>query len=433
MEWELLLNHGSFGSKRKKELTTERTPFNTDYDRIIFSNSFKRLDAKTQVHPLRNNDNVHSRLTHSLEVSTAGRSLGMNIGLFLEDKKLLPKDFRPEHVSQIVQTACLAHDIGNPPFGHAGESIIRSWFDGEGKIYLEEMSEAERNDFLYFDGNAQSLRILTKIEVYGENGGIKPTYAMIAAMMKYPWVDKTGKGKASAFWSERDVLDDIAEKTGLIKLGENEYVRHPLAYLSEAADDICYTIVDLEDAHELNILSYDAVAELLTEIIAPEKQIDFKNNSERGRLAHLRAIAIGKCISAATKAFEDNHEAILEGNHDYHKGLMDICDQPTANAIGRARTFSRNELYTDARKAVLETGAKRVLHTLLREFCPLAEKTANGDKIGPTEKGLLKMMGDSAPKEGDSHAAAMHRVLDHISGMTDRYAAEMAKQMSGWF
>ncbi|MBR5558446.1 MAG: deoxyguanosinetriphosphate triphosphohydrolase, partial [Acinetobacter sp.] len=262
MRWLELLSTIRIGSK--KQITEQaRSPFHKDYDRIIFSQSFRQLNRKTQVHPLTQHDGIHTRLTHSLEVSCIGRSLGMLAAEKIKDH--LPVWISPADVGAIIQAACLAHDIGNPPFGHAGEYAIREWFDDASHgNFLQALSAEEQADVRQFEGNAQGLRLLTKIDYHPNDGGMRLTYATLGAYLKYPWLSKTiasqgdrpasQRAKFGCYQSEKEVLQQIAEQLGLIQLGEYHYCRHPLTYLLEAADDICYALIDLEDGIVLNML-----------------------------------------------------------------------------------------------------------------------------------------------------------------------------------
>jgi dGTPase len=267
MRWLELLSTVRIGSK-KQNTELARSPFHKDYDRIIFSQSFRQLNRKTQVHPLTQHDGIHTRLTHSLEVSCIGRSLGMLAAEKIKDE--LPMWISPADVGAIIQAACLAHDIGNPPFGHAGEYAIREWFDDASHgNFLEKLSAEEQADVRQFEGNAQGLRLLTKIDYHPNDGGMRLTYATLGAYLKYPWLSKTiesqgntpasKRAKFGCYQAEKEILQQIAEQLGLIQLGEYHYCRHPLTYLLEAADDICYALIDLEDGIILNMLSYEEV------------------------------------------------------------------------------------------------------------------------------------------------------------------------------
>ncbi|MDN5645888.1 MAG: deoxyguanosinetriphosphate triphosphohydrolase, partial [Acinetobacter sp.] len=275
MRWLELLSTVRIGSK-KQNTELARSPFHKDYDRIIFSQSFRQLNRKTQVHPLTQHDGIHTRLTHSLEVSCIGRSLGMLAAEKIKDE--LPIWISPADVGAIIQAACLAHDIGNPPFGHAGEYAIREWFDDVSHgNFLEKLSAEEQADVRQFEGNAQGLRLLTKIDYHPNDGGMRLTYATLGAYLKYPWLSKTiesqgntpasKRAKFGCYQAEKEILQQIAEQLGLIQLGEYHYCRHPLTYLLEAADDICYALIDLEDGIILNMLSYEEVEPIFLSLL----------------------------------------------------------------------------------------------------------------------------------------------------------------------
>ena len=234
-----------------------RSSFHKDYDRLIFSNSFRRLSRKTQVHPLSKNDHIHNRLTHSLEVASVGRSLGLKAGEFLK-KKYPQVEINPYDIAYIIQTACLAHDIGNPPFGHAGEEVIKEWFiRNKEQDFLKELSENEISDFQHLDGNAQSFRIVTQLENNLSNGGMRLTFATLGTLIKYPYSSSEckslGKSKFNFFQSEKEFFEFLFTKLDL-KI-ENDYLRHPFSYLMEVSDDICYGLLDLQDAFELKLIT----------------------------------------------------------------------------------------------------------------------------------------------------------------------------------
>ena len=244
MDLKSLLNTHRLGNKPAKQ-ELGRSPFNSDHDKIIFSGAFRRLGKKTQVHPMATNDHIHNRLTHSLEVACVGRSLGIKVGQALMDKQRLPPGFLPTDLGDIVQSACLAHDIGNPPFGHTGEEAIRNWFEHDGKPYLAGLTADEQADFLHFEGNAQGLRVLTASEYHPYAGGMRLTYATLGAFIKYPWTAAPAsqglrpKPKYGVFQAEVDIFEEIAQAVNLTQQGEHWYSRHPLVYLMDAADDFC--------------------------------------------------------------------------------------------------------------------------------------------------------------------------------------------------
>ena len=275
MDWQTLLNRERLGKPHHSPEELGRSPFHKDHDRIIFSGAFRRLGRKTQVHPVTSNDHIHTRLTHSLEVSCVGRSLGMRVGETL--RSALPEWCDPADLGMVVQSACLAHDIGNPPFGHSGEDAIRNWFQqAADRCWLDDMSEAERRDFLSFEGNAQGFRVLTQLEYHQFDGGTRLTHATLGTFLKYPWTarhaDSLGykKHKFGCYQSELPLLQGIAQKLGLPQLEDERWARHPLVYLMEAADDICYALIDLEDGLEMDLLAYHEVEALLLGLVGDD-------------------------------------------------------------------------------------------------------------------------------------------------------------------
>lgn len=275
LDWNTLLTRERLGKPTQGTDELGRSPFHKDHDRIIFSGAFRRLGRKTQVHPVSSNDHIHTRLTHSLEVSCVGRSLGMRVGEVLRDA--LPEWCSPADLGMIVQSACLAHDIGNPPFGHSGEDAIRYWFQqAAARGWLDDMSDAERSDFLNFEGNAQGFRVLTQLEYHQFDGGMRLTYATLGAYLKYPWTSRHAealgykKHKFGCYQNEQQLLEQITTKLGLPCIDNQRWARHPLVYLMEAADDICYGLIDLEDGLEMELLDYAEVEALLLDLVGDD-------------------------------------------------------------------------------------------------------------------------------------------------------------------
>jgi dGTPase len=299
MSWERLLDPSRLHDRRDERPgggrdEIGRSPFHKDHDRIVFAGSFRRLGRKTQVHPLTDNDHIHTRLTHSLEVGCVGRSLGMIVGERLSGR--LPGWITPADLGVIVQAACLGHDIGNPPFGHAGEYAIRDWFkraESDGSGLLDGLSAPERQDLLTYEGNAQGFRIVTQIEYNQFRGGMRLTTATLGTLLKYPWTVEHGgaAGKFGCYQSERHLLVEVAERLGLLPRGEGRWCRHPLAWLVEAADDICYALLDLEDGLEMGILRFEEVADVLIQIAGGEPADYAGHAASRGlpAAAHRRA------------------------------------------------------------------------------------------------------------------------------------------------
>lgn len=446
MEWQCLLDTTRDSRSSENQLQHlysskdfGRTPFHKDHDRIVFSSAFRRLDRKTQVHPLSENDHIHSRLTHSLEVSCVGRSLGARVGEVLKDK--LPDNIHPGDIGALVQAACLAHDIGNPPYGHTGEDAIRHWFlDSQNAWALEGLAEFEKADLQNYEGNAQGFRIITQVEYHRFSGGMRLTNATLGTFLKYPWtVDHLGKhGEKSAkfgcFQTELPILEQVADRLGLIKQGPNRWCRHPLVYLMEMADDICYGLIDLEDGIEMGILRYPEVEQILKPLFAKEWQVyqkDFdRADNHRRRLSMLRGKAMEKLVAAASKAFIDNEEALLAG--ELTGDLSQHCPVEVMEAIQGAKQLAKERIFKDPRKTAIEVGAYSTLATLLNLFLQAAREIVTSGRSTYRNSRVLEIMGPSAPKPDWSLYQAYMRVLDFVAGMTDNYAADIAKQFSGY-
>jgi len=436
MEWENLLSPKRFGAEDLLDQGEPgRSSFHRDCDRIIFSSSFRRLGKKTQVHPLALNDHVHTRLTHSIEVASVGRSLGIRCGEEIQDK--LPSGIHPTHVGQILQAACLSHDIGNPPFGHAGEEAIKSWFSHPSNAHiLEGLSNRHQDDFKNFEGNAQGFRLLTRLEYNINGGGMRLTYATLASMLKYPWTSMEIKKikKFCCFQSEIDFLDQIANEVKLIKDDDHLYKRHPLAFLAEAADDICYRILDLEDAHEMKILSFHEIKEILEGLCKKNDHykeiIDSNQVSNRRKLSFIRAKAIGQAIEGVITSFVKNYDKIMNGV--FKKDLISECDSQIRKPLNLAKEMAKEKVFNEPRKIELEIGCYTAIGILLDAFCSaVREQVISGENITYKSSRVLAMMGLNAPKKGDDLYQSFLKVTDYISGMTDNYASHMAKQIGG--
>lgn len=438
MNWQQLLSPMRFGAP-EGTLAVElgRSPFHKDYDRIIFSSAFRRLDRKTQVHPLSENDHIHSRLTHSLEVACVGRSLGTRVGEALQSQ--LPEAITPQDLGAMVQAACLAHDIGNPPYGHTGEDAIRHWFrDPQNQHFLEGLSDLEKADLQTFEGNAQGLRIVTQVEYHRFQGGMRLTYGTLGAFLKYPWsvdyIDRGDRKKFGCYQTELPILREVANTLGLIQIHENAWCRHPLVYLLEAADDICYGLIDLEDGIEMGLLRYREVEDLLRPLLAQQWQdssLDLAQaDNDRRRLQMLRGHVMEAMVGAVSNAFVKQQAALLSGTL---KGdLVDYCDGPVAQVIYAAKDLARQRIFKDGRKLAVEIGSYSTLGILLEAFLTaVRQRICEGQATFRNER-VLELMGKSAPQSDWSLYQAYMRALDYISGMTDNYAADLAKQFSGY-
>ncbi|WP_432415810.1 deoxyguanosinetriphosphate triphosphohydrolase [Chromohalobacter israelensis] len=437
MQWERLLDPTRLNDKHggsREEIG--RSPFHKDHDRIVFAGSFRRLGRKTQVHPLTDNDHIHTRLTHSLEVGCVGRSLGMIVGEQLRER--LPAWITPADLGVIVQAACLGHDIGNPPFGHAGEYAIRDWFkraEADGSGLLADLAPAEREDLLTYEGNAQGFRIVTQIEYNQFNGGMRLTAATLGTMLKYPWtVERASRaGKFGCYQSEREQLGEVAERLGLLPRGETAWCRHPLAYLVEAADDICYALLDLEDGLEMGILRYDEVAEILIQIAGgtPAGYDDMRARgvSQRRRIAALRGAAMERAVNDVAAVFVAHESALLGGT--LSEDLLELCHPDLGWGVGTAKRIARERIFQNERKAKLEIGAYTTLGILLEAFIGAAHELHYSGQSSFKHQRVLALIGENTPKSSWSLYASYRRMLDFIGGMTDHYAVDLAQEMGG--
>ncbi|WP_111655391.1 deoxyguanosinetriphosphate triphosphohydrolase [Isoalcanivorax indicus] len=445
MDWNTLLNKRRLGDRAAKD-ERGRTAFVRDHDKIIFSGAFRRLARKTQVHPLATNDHVHNRLTHSLEVSCVGRTLGIRVGERLEQQRLLPSDTGPTDLGDIVQSACLAHDIGNPPFGHTGERAIRAWFGERGKRYLDTLPPEQASDLAIFEGNAQGFRILTKSEYHQYDDGMRLTYATLGAFLKYPWLSATSlqeacprPAKYSAFLAEADAFREVARATGLTPQAADIYARHPLAYLVEAADDFCYAIIDLEDGLEMDLLHWDEVHALLAPAIPDSEEVRRLLHSDLrvGRKAALlRGKIIERFIEAGVEAFMANHDRLLAGKLD--GDLISHCEPAVRDVVENAKQLARTKVFEHPRKVELEIGAFEVIGKLLDGLIDAVASHASGDASNFRHQRIIDLIGRHSfppematlPVEQRTYQCMM-RALDFLAGMTDDYATYLAKQFSG--
>jgi len=445
MDWHNLLNNQRLGHRPAKE-DIGRTAFLRDHDKIIFSGAFRRLARKTQVHPLATNDHVHNRLTHSLEVSCVGRSLAIQVGEQLAREGFLPSESSITDLGDIVQSACLAHDIGNPPFGHTGEKAIRAWFHDRGQHYLALLTPEQSTDLTVFEGNAQGFRVLTNSEYHVYDGGMRLTYATLGAFLKYPWLSPYSlqdncprPEKYSAFANEAAALQEVCAANGMHLLEPGRYARHPLAYLVEAADDFCYAIIDLEDGLEMGLLSWPAVQEVLSPVLPnnAETEAIIQADFRVGRKAALlRGKIIGHFINSGVQAFLHNHSALLAGQ--LQGDLISHCRAEVKQVVDGAKDMAKNQVFEHPRNVELEIGAFEVIGTLLDGLVEAAVSFANEEHYNFKHQRIIDLMGRKSfpanlfalPKEERYYPAIM-RAIDFLAGMTDNYATYLAKQFSG--
>ena len=437
MNWQKLLSPARLGSHHSNVGTFGRSDFHKDYDRIIFSAAFRRLQRKTQVHPLPENDNVHTRLTHSLEVSCIGRSLGLMVGHRLHENGSLPASIEPDHMAAIVQAAALAHDIGNPPFGHAGEYAIRQWFEDAAPEYTSSLSPEQFADLTTYEGNAQGFRLLTNKRTGLYDGGMRLTYATLASFIKYPWSAAGSpfpqKKKFGAFQKEFALLEEVAEATGLIRTHAQAFCRHPLVYLVEAADDVCYALIDIEDGVELELVDFTVLENMLLPCISEDLPAEYHRETNISRkISFLRGKIITGLLDALVDAFVANEEALLAG--EWKGELLGSATGPYNELITTAKSFSEKQIILNRRKVQIEVGAFAHLETLLDTFCRTAFDVhhATSDADIPYRAGRVReLIGTDAMPISASLYDLYLVILDYVSGMTDDFAARLARDIGG--
>lgn len=437
MRWLELLSTIRLGSKKSRN-ELGRSPFHKDYDRIIFSQSFRQLNRKTQVHPLTQNDGVHTRLTHSLEVSCIGRSLGMLAAEKIKDD--LPAWIEPIDVGAIIQAACLAHDIGNPPFGHAGEYAIREWFDHAAQQgQLNNLSLEEQADVRQFEGNAQGLRLITQVEDHPDDGGMRLTFATLGTYLKYPWLSETipnhdqrpayQRKKFGCYQSEKHILDHIANKLGLLELGEHHYCRHPLTYLLEVADDICYALIDLEDAISLNMLSYDEVEPIFIQLIADygiPNELSLPWATWQQKISAIRGRAMKRLVEEVAHTFARHQHDILRGQ--LKGSLLQYCAPDISQGIEQAKNLARDKIFAHRQKMDLEIVAHMSLQHILDAFIPLTQPER---QLSFKDQKLMTILQQYGIHFTEHHYGNIMQVLDIVGKFSDHQAYDLAQILQG--
>ena len=443
MNWENLLSLKRFGDTKKRLRINQdetRLGFEVDFDRIIFSDSFRSLQDKTQVVPLSKTDFVHTRLTHSLEVSSVARSLGRIVGKQLLEKypNLKEKGYQINDFGAITAAAALAHDIGNPPFGHSGEKAIGEYFkSGNGKQFKSLLSEKQWQDLIDFEGNANGLKILTENRE-GIQGGLRLSYATLGAFMKYPKeslpkkpsihiVDK----KFGVFQSEKETFLDIANELGLKKLRNDNniaYNRHPLAFLVEAADDICYTIIDFEDGINLGLIDEDYALEylinLVRETINTTKYHSLK--TQKDRISYLRALAIGNLIQETARIFIENETDILKGN--YSHSLLDKSKYEAQ--INDIIKISIDKIYKSKQVVEKEIAGYHLISNLLEVFITATNNnyqniSSNYDKL------IINLLPEKYQRVQDNIYDRIMIICNFVSSLSDSAAILLHKKLNG--
>ena len=441
INWDTLISEKRLGleDRQPKDGNDIRTTFQRDYDRIIFSSPFRRLQNKTQVFPLPGSIFVHNRLTHTLEVASVGRSLGNIVSASLR-KTLQDKNLRKKigEIGSIVSTACLAHDMGNPPFGHSGESAIADFFKrGKGAHFKDQLSESQWNDFICFEGNANAFRVLTHQFIGKREGGFTLTYSTLASIVKYPFESLAAgnKPKFGFFQSEKEIYRKIASHLRLEQITEEplRYKRHPLVYLVEAADDICYQIMDVEDAFKLNILTLNETKDLLLNFFDPNDDVKLLKSvhdnfemviNENEQVAYLRALVIGKLTKECAEIFI----ACISKEPDlsHIKSLVSNLPEPSAKAMKEVKHISLNQIYNHRTVIEIEIAGYKILNTLLETFI-----TAVVEPDEFLSKKLLALFPEQYKSADDSLYGKILSVVDFVSGMTDLYALDLYRKITG--
>ena len=441
MDWSTLISAKRFGLEEFHEARREnRSEFQRDYDRLIFSAPFRRLQNKTQVFPLPGSIFVHNRLTHSLEVSCVGRSLGNNIA-----KALLERDAELQHtcvseVGSIVSAACLAHDLGNPPFGHSGERAISTFFS-EGKgLELRapqpdgtRLTDAQWQDLTHFEGNANAFRLLTHQFEGRRKGGFVLTYSTLASIVKYPYSSSLAgeKGKFGFFTSEESSFRRIADELDMVRLNDAplKYARHPLVYLVEAADDICYQLMDIEDAYKLKILTPQETRDLLMGYFTDERKAHIERtlhivDDANEQVAYLRSSVIGLLTGECTRVFLEHETDILAGT--FEGSLIKHIAPTPAQAYRRCAEVAGQKIYRSRDVLDIELAGFRIISTLLELMT---------DAVRSPWKTYSRLLIDRVSSQYNMQAPTLYErvqaVLDYVSGMTDVFALDLYRKING--
>ncbi|MQP29817.1 dNTP triphosphohydrolase [Sphingobacterium faecium] len=446
-----------FSSRRygfNKEESEIRTEYERDWDRIIFSSPFRRLQNKTQVFPLPEEVFVHNRLTHSLEVASVGRSLGKKIGKHIASLTDVKdndnaRQFYRNNLKNVIASACLAHDLGNPAFGHSGEEAISKYFKNkkDDKVFRDRFSECEWKDLINFEGNANALRILTMQQKGKSKGGFRLTYSTIGSIIKYPCESIASEGKDGEkhlkkygyFKIDEQVFLDVVKELNMVDHSVNgkiRYKRHPFVYLVEAADDICYNIIDLEDAHRLGIVEYEKIKEFLLAIISTnvdekidkvKKQLEILEEDKNEALSYLRAKSINTLTLKCCDVFIKNLDNIIEGNYN-NTLLEDIPEvQATLEAISK---ISVKKIYNYIGVVKLELAGFRIMSGLVEDFVTAA--LTPKDEREKEHKKILELLPKQFHfKEDESDYEKVMHIIDFIAGMTDLFALKLYRNLRG--
>lgn len=439
MEWPRLISDKRLGLEDYHDNKPgSRSDFERDFDRLVFSSPFRRLQNKTQVFPLPGSIFVHNRLTHSLEVASVGRSMGNEVAHALRRKYAgdVATLRALDSVGEIVAAGCLAHDLGNPPFGHSGEKAIATFFsEGDGQRLRQHVTARQWDDLINFEGNANTFRLLTHQFKGRRPGGFAMTYSMLASIVKYPWESFycSGGSKLGFFITERDLFVRVATELGMLRLSDEgaplRYARHPLVYIVEAADDICYEIMDIEDAHKLGLVPTGDVIELLLGYFTDERRrrcVDVMSRVDdpNEKIVYLRSCVIGELVNACATAFVEHETEILEGR--FEGSLVDILPGAAAEGYRESVKLSWNRIYRAADVVNIDLAGNRIISDLLGKLV---------NAVTHPDHHYSRLLLSQVPAQYDITAPTLFEriqaVVDHVSGMTDVYALDMYRRLNG--
>lgn len=438
MDWNRLICDKRFGLEDYHDPRRGvRSDFQRDYDRLVFSSPFRRLQNKTQVFPLPGSIFVHNRLTHSIEVACVGRSLATEAAIVLRERHAgKPWTAKFDAIGEIVAAGCLAHDLGNPPFGHSGEKSISTFFsEGAGRELQSALTPGQWADLTHFEGNANAFRLLTHRFKGRRPGGFAMTYSTLASIVKYPYESVLAgkKSKFGFFTSEKEDFRRVADELGMLPRhsddGALRYARHPLVYLVEAADDICYEIMDIEDAHKLGLLATGEVIELLLAFFEPERRKRIIANMERvddpnEKIGYLRSSVIGALVAACARTFTDNEEAILAG--DFEGCLVEHIAEREREGYRACSALSWDKIYQTPDVVDLELAGTSIITFLMEKLVhAVLNPTLNYSRL------LLSKVPQQYEVDAPTLYGKVQAVVDHVSGMTDVYALDLYRRLNG--
>ena len=440
MNWKQLISNKRLGQESRHAIRhDDRSEFKRDYDRLIFSAPFRRMQNKTQVFPLPGSIFVHNRLTHSLEVASVGMSLGNDVAHCVMKTRPELADTLFTQIGTIVSTACLAHDMGNPPFGHSGEKAIQTFFtEGKGAYIKDRLSPELWNDITHFEGNANAFRLLAHRFKGRRDGGFVMTYTTLASIVKYPFASalaEKGHGKFGFFSTEADIFCRIADDLGIIRKSADgcpaEYARHPLVYLVEAADDICYEIMDIEDAHKLKIVTYEETKRLFLDFFDEMGQNhimqrihDEEITDDNEKVIYMRACVINALERACVDAFMRHEDEIMRG--EFSDSLIDSIDDRLVKAYRNCTELSKKRIYKSKPVLDVELSGFKIMDSLMEV---MTEAAVNPQRFYSRQ--LISRVSSQYDISAPDLETRIMAVIDYISGMTDVYALDIYQKING--